>query len=408
MAKIASCRVCGSRGLRSFFDLGQQPLANALLKSKNTKETRYPLRLVWCKTCTLAQLDYTVDPKILFSKYVWVTGTSKAAKDFSKTFYNELVKRTPRAKTGYVLEVASNDGTFLKPFLKGGHEVLGIDPAKNIVTMAVQGGVPTRCEFWGERAARRLVKERGPASIIFARNVVAHVANPRDFAKGLALAIDSDGVIAVEPHYAGTIQKENHYDSIYHEHLCYFTLKPLEYLLRAAGLHAFDIAESPISGGAIIVYASKQKRPVSAKLKRYRKAEAKSKVNSFAAWRKFALHAREHRERFLKLLRKMREKGGLVVGWGASARSSTLLNFAAVGPDLISEIADKNLLKHGLYTAGTHIRVDAPEKVMKRKPTHVVILGWNFTKEIVAELKARFGYTGTYLVPLPGMPRLKK
>jgi len=408
MPRITACRVCGTRGPKPFFDLGKQPLANALLKSRKAKEIRYPLALTWCARCNLAQLSYTVDPKLLFSQYVWVTGTSAAAKDFSKIFYRELVKRTPRAKSSYVLEVASNDGTFLKPFLADGFDVLGIDPAKNVVDMARESGIPTKCAFWGIKAARRLTKERGKAHMIFARNVIAHVADPRDFVKGLALALDEDGVVAIEPHYAGIIQKEYHYDSIYHEHLCYFTLKPLEYLLEESGLHVFDIAESPISGGAIIVYASKRKRPVNAKLRKYRQMESRRKTNSLSAWQTFAKKAHQHQRRLRALLMDLKEKEVSVVGWGASARSSTLLNFADVGPDLISEIADKNPLKHNRYTAGTHIPVKAPTEVLKRTPGCVVILGWNFKDEIVAELKTKFHYKGTCLLPLPGMPRVIK
>jgi len=406
MARIVSCRVCGSRSLRPFFDLGKHPIANALLQSPRVKEKFFHLALVWCPTCNLAQLDYTVDPKVLFSHYVWVTGTSKGAKDFSKVFYKEFVKRTLHAKTGYVLEVASNDGTFLKPFMAGGFKVLGVDPAKNVVAIAKKAGVPTVCEFWGTKAARQLVKKRGKAHMIFARNVVAHVAGTLDFAKGLAHAIDDGGVVAVEPHYAGSIQQGGQYDSIYHEHLCYFTLKPLEHLLRGAGLHVFDLKESPISGGAIIVYASKKKRPVSAKLKKYRQMESRQKTNSLTAWQRFARTAREHRARLLKLLKSARAEGELVVGWGASARSSTMLNFAGIGPSLIKEIADKNPLKHNLYTAGTHIQVKAPEQVLKQNPEYVVILGWNFAQEIIAELKSKFQYKGKILVPLPGSPKV--
>ena len=382
-------------------------MANALLKSSTWKEPRYPLNLVWCENCKLVQLDYTVNPKTLFSRYVWVTGTSKTAKDFSEIFYKRLINRTKRAKSGYVLEVASNDGTFLKPFINNGFEVLGIDPAKNIVDMAMRNGIPTKCAFWGEKTAKRLLNKNGPAHIIFARNVIAHVADTLDFAKGLALAIDDDGVVAIEPHYAGVIQKECQYDSIYHEHLCYFTLKPLEYLLHSVGLHVFDITESPISGGTIVVYASKKKRKISSMIKKYRNDETKHKINSFAAWEKFAETAREHRKKFLKLLENVNASKKTVVGWGASARSSTLLNFSNIGPELISQIADKNPLKHDLYTAGTHIHIDSPENIMRRQPKCVVILGWNFTREISAELKKKCNYKGDILIPLPGTPKLK-
>lgn len=407
MQKLSACRVCGGRALVPFFDLGKQPLANSLLISKKQRHAVYPLSLVWCAACRLAQLDYTVPPARLFSRYVWVTGTSETAREFAPVFYKEIVARTPRARDGYVLELASNDGTFLKPFIRGGFTVLGVDPARNVVRMAKKSGIPTLCAFWNMATARRLVKERGKARMIFARNVIAHVANPRDFMASIAHALDDDGVVAVEPHYAVDIQAGCQYDSIYHEHLCYFTLGSLERLLNAAGLHAFDALKSPISGGAIIVYASKQRHPPSARLKDYRRQETMRRVNSLAAWRRFARTAERHRSRFRALLEKLRTKRASVVGWGASARSSTLLNAAGVGPDLIAEIADKNPLKHGRYTAGTRIRIDAPERVMRKHPKYVVILGWNFTKEIEAELRSRFRFRGKCVLPLPGMPRIR-
>ncbi|MEK7090180.1 MAG: methyltransferase domain-containing protein, partial [Patescibacteria group bacterium] len=225
------CRVCGGR-VKTFFDLGRQPLANSLLENPRQSEKKYPLALNHCSYCGSVQLNYTVNPKTLFSKYVWVTGTSSTARSFSNVFYKELARRTPDSRKNYVLEVASNDGTFLLPFSKRGYRVIGLDPAANIAKIAEKNGVPTKVAFWGPKAAKKILNERGPARIIFARNVLAHVANLQDFVKGLALCLHEDGVLAIEVHYAAKILKELQYDSIYHEHLCYFTFGPLERLLK--------------------------------------------------------------------------------------------------------------------------------------------------------------------------------
>ena len=170
MKTITSCRVCRSNNIKGFFDLGMQPLANSLIKDLNEKENFYPLSLSWCEDCNLVQLNQTVDPEELFSEYVWVTKTSKTARDYAETFYKEVVSRGP--KKGYVLEVASNDGTFLMPFINNGYNVLGIDPAKNIAEIAEKNGIPTRVLFFGSDTALNLVKEKGKADIIFARNVL--------------------------------------------------------------------------------------------------------------------------------------------------------------------------------------------------------------------------------------------
>ncbi|MEK7506088.1 MAG: class I SAM-dependent methyltransferase [Patescibacteria group bacterium] len=409
MGLIDHCRVCNSPNLKPFFDLGSQPLANSLPAGPDEKENYYPLSLSWCADCNLVQLDYTVDPKILFDEYVWVTGTSGVAQKYSQTFADELIARVPK-EDGYVLEVASNDGTFLFPFIEKGYKVLGVDPAKNIAEMAEKAGAPTLCAFWSEAEAEKLVSERGKAKAIFARNVLPHVANTVDFVKGLARALSDDGTLAIEAHYAKIILEGLHYDSIYHEHLCYFTLKSLEKLLNDSGLFVFDIMTSPISGGSMVVYAKKSRGEESALLKSYRDNEEKIGLNSFASWQGFAARSISHRDKLNEMLdeAKKSDPNGLVVGYGASARSSTLLNFCGINRSRLPVIADKNPLKQGRYTAGSRIPIEKPEAVMARKPTHVFILAWNFEEEIRNYLEKDFGFKGTYIVPLPNDPRIIK
>ncbi|MFH0712274.1 MAG: class I SAM-dependent methyltransferase [Candidatus Jorgensenbacteria bacterium] len=402
---ITSCRICDSR-TKPFFNLGLQPLANSLLGSPDEKEKTYPLVLEWCPTCNLAQLNYTVDPKTLFSHYVWVTGTSRGARDFSEVFYKGLVSRTENPKDGYVLEVASNDGTFLLPFQRDGYEVLGVDPAENVVKIAEDGGVPTRCLFWNSENALKLKAEKGPARMIFARNVLAHVANTADFVKGLAECLHDDGVLAVEPHYAGKILEGLQYDSIYHEHLCYFTLKPIEHLLNRFGLFVFDVIASPISGGAIIVYAKKEKSEESAGLTEYREMEKEKRVNNLETWREFAKNCYEHREKLVKILGETKKSGKNIVGWGASARSSTVLNFCKVDSESLPAIIDMNSLKQGKFTAGSHIPIVGPEEGMARRPDTIFLTGWNFAGEIMKIAREKLGFKGNFIRPLPNEPKI--
>lgn len=405
--RLASCRSCGGKKLTRFFDLGNHPLANSLLAKESQKENRYPLALFFCKDCHLVQLDYTVNPKILFNHYVWVTGTSAHAKSFAETFADELIKKCPQNQNKIVIEIASNDGTFLKPFINRGFNVLGIDPAKNIAAMANSDGVPTEAVFFGQKTAEKILKKTGPAPAIFARNVLAHVANPRDFLKGVHTLLAENGVVAIEPHYARKIIEGLQYDSIYHEHLCYFTLETLSRLLESEKLHVFDVGKSPISGGAIIVYASKNRRPATKTLLRWRTDEKKNKVNTLDTWVKFAKAAANHKKIFTKLLCELKETDGNIVGYGASARSSTLLNFCNIDKTIISEIADGNPLKHNLFTAGTKIPIKNPAEVFGAgKPSGVVILGWNFADEILSILKSKFAYTGKCIIPLPNKPTI--
>ncbi len=403
---IKNCRVCGAGDLVPFFDLGEHPLANSLLDSAGEKEESYPLTLVRCPECSLIQLNYTVDPKILFSRYVWVTGTSKGARDFSERFYEALVARAENPKEGYVLEIASNDGTFLKPFKRDGYSVLGIDPAENVAAMAEENGIPTKALFWDKETALSIRRERGPAQMIFARNVLAHVANTADFVEGIAECLSDSGTVAVEPHYAGKILEGLQYDSIYHEHLCYFTLKPIEHLLNQFGLFVFDILESPISGGAIVVYAKKQRTTESDKLKEYREMEMKKGLNSFETWQDFAKRCYEHREKLLGMLTEAKKSGKKIIGWGASARNSTMLNFCRIDSSLVPAIIDMNLLKQRKFTAGSHILIESPEEGMARRPDILFLTGWNFAEEIMGIARTKFGFKGDFLKPLPVEPKI--
>lgn len=404
MKRISSCRVCKSRKIKEFLDLGDQPYANSLLKSPNDKDKFYPLSLSYCENCSLVQLNHTPDPKDLFSNYVWVTSTSGVAKNHAKVFCDDVVKQIKNKKKDYILEIASNDGTFLLPFIKKGYKVLGVDPAQNIADIAIENGIPTKCEFFGVKSAQKIKKDFGTSSVVIARNVLPHVANAHDLIKGVSICLDDDGLFVLELHYAKKIFQELHYDSIYHEHLCYFTIKSLEKLLSMEGLFIQDLKTSPINAGNLVFYIKKGKVNESVTVKVYRKAEKEIKLNTFESWVNFANRTKKHREKLLEILNKY--KGALIVGYGASARSSTLLNYCGIGAKQILTIADQNPLKQGLYTSGTHIQIKNPGDVMKENPRVVVILAWNFKDEIMKILKDKYKYKGNYIVPLPNNPKV--
>lgn len=403
---IIECRSCESKRIRPFFDLGAQPPANSLPANPRHKEAMYSLSLSRCQDCGLVQLNETVDPKLLFDHYLWVTATSRTAREFAQDFFRAVISRCPKLRhgSGYVLEVASNDGTFLVPFKRKGFLVKGVDPAKNVVTIARRNGIATECGFFGEEMASRLRRALGPAPLVFARNVLPHVANTRDFVAGLAAIVDPEGTVAVEVHYAKTILEELHYDSIYHEHLCYFTFRTLERLLGEFNLFVFDATRSPISGGSIVVYASRTKRPERASVRRLRKAEVKAGTNDLSSWQNFAKRAREHRRAFVSLLRRELRSGKRIAGYGASARSSTLLNFCGIDHHMIEVIADQNPLKHGRWTAGSRIPIKDPAEIFSFHPDAVCILAWNFKNEIISNARRIWRYRGPFIVPLPFKP----
>lgn len=371
-------------------DLGKQPYANSLLKYPLQPEKKYPLELAFCLNCSLVQLTHTADPKDLFSNYLWVTGTSPTTRRHAQTFFRRVM-RHDRIKN-WVIEVGSNDGTFLVPFAKCLMSVLGIDPAKNMKQLAWENEcqIPTETEFFTSRIAK---KYKGIADVVIARNVLPHVKDTNDFVKGLEIMMSDNSRLALEIHYAKIILEDLHYDSIYHEHLCYFSLKSLEYLLNKHNLYVEDIAKSPINAGNIIVIAKRGKVKEKKIVQKYRDKEKEIELNEYTSWVYWARRIVAHKIKLLKLL-----KDKQVVGYGASARSSTLLNYCGIRLPLI---ADANPLKQGLYTAGSHIVIRSPEEVMNLNPEYILILAWNFKDEIMQYLWTKYHYKGKFIIPLP-------
>jgi hypothetical protein len=403
--KISRCRICDSGQIETFFDLGLQPPANSLRGDLSEKLPMIPLALCRCDKCTTIQLTVTVNPEHLFKHYFWVTGTSSTAKEYAALFYKEAQKRF-RKISSFVVEVASNDGTFLKEFKNNGFRVLGVDPAENIARIANKNGIPTVAEFFGEKIAKEISVKEGPADFVFARNVIPHVASVHDVVSGMKECLHPDGVGAIEFHYAKVILDGLHYDSIYHEHLFYYSLDSIRHLLEMHGLRVFDFIESPISGGSLVIYFdhTRKNTDVSDKLKRKIEAERNCGLGKLETWQKFFADCQAHKNKLVELVKK--EKGKVLVGYGASARSSTLLNFCNISNKHLDCIADQNPLKHNRFTAGTDILILSPEEAFKKRPDAVLLLAWNFKEEILSILKNKYHFSGKVIVPLPGEPQV--
>lgn len=407
MSRIKFCRACQSDNVEQFFDLGMQPFANALVKSEEEEEKKYPLSLSYCKRCGLVQLDYTADPEELFSNYFWVTSTSSTAREYAEQFCENAMKRVGH-DVNYVLEAASNDGTFLKPFINRKVEVLGVDPAQNIAQMANESGVNTRVDFFSKEVAEDIVATKGQPNIVFARNVLPHVANLHSFVKGLKKCTGDESLLILEVHYSGKIMDELHYDSIYHEHLCYFTLKSLTNLLNQYGLYPYDIEKSPISGGSIVVYIKNKPQEKTDVLTAFEKMEEEHGYNEFEKWKDFAHRSFKHKELLNELINNELKNDSLIIGYGASARSSTMLNFCEIDCNKIKVIADQNELKQGYYTPGTKIKIVEPQEALSTKPDAIILLAWNFKNEIINILRREYKYKGKIIVPLPFPPHIEE
>ena len=402
---ITECRLCSSNDLQTILELGDQPPANSLRKKLSETLETVPLTICRCSKCTSIQLTETIDPDYMFSNYIWVTGTSKGAREYSQVFADRIISKLSKINNLFIVEVASNDGTFLQRFKEGGHKVLGVDPAKNLVELAEKNGIPTIANFFSLDVAKQVTSSYGQADIVIARNVIPHVPEPNDVVAGMANCLKEDGVGAIEFHWIGKILKELHYDSIYHEHFFYHSLNSINELLLRHGLKLFDVAESPISGGSLVAFFSKEKRNTSKELEDRFKHESEQGIASLEAWKVFSRESLQHRINLKSIIESENSAGKKVIGYGASARSSTLLNFCGINHKHLACVADQNPLKHNRYTPGTDILILSPEQALKEKPDTIVILAWNFKDEIIDDLKEK-GYKGSVIIPLPNNPYL--
>ena len=400
---IKCCRICGSDNIEEVLNLGEQPPANSLYRSDEKRPPDVPLRLMYCQKCSTVQLGEDVDPEYLFGEYLWVTGTSATAEQYSHEFAKKALSQVvEHNKSPYIVEIASNDGTFLKRFIEKGCKVLGIDPAKNIAEFAVKDGIPTKADFFTLDLAERLVEKEGKADIVFARNVIPHVKEIHSVIGGINTLINEGGVGIIEVHNAGLILEELHYDYIYHEHLFYYTLKTISGLIERYGLHVFDVMLSPISGGSWVIYFSKNKKEKTKELIKHEKKELENNINSYHRWVEFSDQVTVHSEKLKKMVMQSDKK---IPAYGASARSSTLLNFCGITNKHISVVIDKNPMKNGLMTAGSNIPVVSFEDGLKeiKSSEKILLLAWNFQDEIVQELREA-GFSGKFIIPLPGDP----
>ena len=395
--KINNCRLCNSKSLVKIIDLKNQPPANSLHK-KNEKIKKFPLILLFCKKCSTAQLSISLDPKYLFKKYFWVTATSSTAKKHSLFFFKKMTKYLKEKSN--IIEVASNDGTFLEPFIKNGHSVLGVDPATNIAKIANSRGIKTIAEFFDYNLSNKLKKKNKDNKIIFARNVIPHVKNIDSVVSGIANLANKDTIVAIEFHYSKNILLDLQYDSIYHEHIFYFTIKTISALFKKYDLHSFDVFKSPISGGALVLLFSKNNIKKSILLKKMEFNEKKLKINLLEKWQEFGRKSIIHANNFENDVIKNLTNNNKIFGYGASARSSTLLNFCDLNNSKINFIIDQNPLKHNLYTPGTNIPIYSFKKAKNKiKGMKMVLLAWNFKNEIINYMKSK-KFKNKIIIPL--------
>src|SRR5438094_1867170 len=358
------CRICEADALKSVLDLGLQPLANSFIRPDEVgqPEPRYPLELARCTACGHVQLSVTVPPEIMFRNYLYVSGTSDTIPAHFAAYAKDVAERFV-PKGGLVVEIGSNDGTLLRAFDRGAVRVLGVEPARNIAAMANAAGIPTLDEFFGEAIAGEIVAKHGRASAIIGNNVVAHIDDLHGLMNGVAALLDDRGVFVAEFPYLVDLLEKTAYDTIYHEHLSYFSVGSVVDLAARHQMKAVDGRRLGVPGGSIRVFIARQLDPPP-DVERLLAFEDKMRLKDGLPLASFVKAVRKQREGLMRLLREIRSSRRLA-GYGAPAKGNTLLNYCEIDRSVLDFIVDLSPLKHGLLTPGTHIPVEPPERLVQ-------------------------------------------
>ena len=400
---VDHCQVCGSSDLDEVLFLGYLPPVNQmrLIGSRPAEQPAYPALLLSCKKCRLVQLGLIVDPQILFaSDYPYTSGTTKILRDNFAQLYQQCGQVVSLGADDLVIDIGSNDGTLLSNFLNGGHRIHGIEPT-DIGKLAEKRGIPTSIAFFGRQIAQTVLANHGPAKIITATNVFAHIENVHEIVESLLILLDENGVFISESHYLMSLLETVQYDTIYHEHLRYYSLGSLQYLLEMHGLEVIFASPIPTHGGSIRVYAGRKgaykPHPSVKKIL----DEEQSAYTGGRALEQFKGRVVLSKLRLYSLLRSIKDRGERIYGIGAPSRASTLINYVGLDDGILDCVLEvKGSHKIGKYMPGTLIVVQDEARLFDDPPDYALLLSWHIAEELIGKLREK-GYCGRFIVPLP-------
>ena len=408
-----ACRVCGNKDLKLLLDLGKQPPANAFVTSKQIRdlgegyEKVFPLRVYFCPNCSLVQLLDIVNPDILFKDYAYFTGKSSQT---MKQHFNELAMKLAAQyleKGDLVIDIGGNDGTFLSCFTDD-IKTINVEPSKNVAMESVKKNITTITDFFNISTAHNILNEErgGKAKIITATNVFAHVDNLHEFMAGVKLLLKPEGVFIIEvPHLLHLILN-NEFDTIYHEHLSYFSLSPLIKLGDIFNLPLFKVEKIPVHGGSIRCYFGNYAKDKS--ILSVLNEEREGGLFDLKTYKEFAKKVEEIKNALYTLLVALKKENKRIVGYGAPAKGNTLLNYCGIGPELLDYITDTTPYKQGRYSPGMHIPVVSPDKFHEDPPDYALMLPWNFKEEILVKEKDFLMNGGKWIIPIPSVRVITK
>ena len=400
------CRSCGGSEQHSILSLGSTPLANSLVRDPAVEaaaEPRYPLELVFCPVCLLVQITETVPPEVLFRDYLYFSSFSDTMLAHARELTARMKAALKLGERSLAVEIASNDGYLLQYYKQAGVPVMGIEPARNIAKVAEERGIPTVPEFFGLQLATELAADRKRADVLHANNVLAHVADLNGFVAGIHAILADEGVAALEFPYLGDMIDHCEFDTIYHEHLCYYSLGAIKHLFERHHLKLIAVERLPIHGGSLLLQVARDgsARAADPSVQALLDEENRRGMGSVDFYRGFARRVLALKDSLRALLTRLKGEGKRLAAYGAAAKGSTLLNTFGIGRETLDFVADRSTYKQGRYMPGVHIPIVPPEQILATMPDYTLLLTWNFADEILRQQQAYRDRGGKFIVPVP-------